>query len=951
MTGNKTIIKMNNNDKSLKTLSDIIIYLKYARYIPSEYRRENWNEIVQRRMQMDMEKFPNITDLILDKYSYVFDKKVLPSMRSLQFAGKAIQINPARIYNCSFIAVQDVHAFSEIMFLLLSGCGVGFSVQRHHVEKLPEIKVPSESKRYMIADSIEGWSDAVKVLMKSYLEGSFFPLFDYRDIRPKGTPLKTAGGIAPGHEDLKKALESIQRILSNKKPGEKLKPIECHDIICHIALCVRSGGIRRSALISLFSPDDEEMMKCKSGEWYKDNYQRSSANNSVVLQRDEISREEFSNIMNIIVEGNSGEPGFFFTNDKNVGTNPCLHGDTLVYTKNGIFRIKDLKNKKFQVLTHTGKYADAFCYHTGQKPTREIRFSNGLTICATDEHRWPVVDSKTGNVVFRPTKALNVGDNILASIGEREINFGETGSYKEGYILGVYFVNDIFYSSMRKFVDGSIYVFRNSKLFNELTNDENNIFYKYADNVVLRRSSYIDVCEKYNYRKYNFPEVLYTASREMIRGFLQALLDYRATTSNNRIRIYLGHAIEHVYAVKCLVNFLNLLGIKAYLIESTNSYIEIRYKASFDYLKNVLQVWNDRVDYNKLEKTEFDKYHIKISSLKLNEINLDVYDIQVEDDDHTFELGTCFTSNCAEISLNSFQFCNLTEINYSIIENDKMFHELADAAAFIATLQASYTDFHYLRSEFKKVTEKESLIGVGLTGISSNRRNLNLREAAHVVKYANERYAKMIGINPAARTTTVKPSGTTSLVLGTSSGIHAWHDNFYIRRIRINKKEPIYEHFIYYFPHLIEDDYFDPDAAAYICLPIRSPEGAITRKEEKAIDLLERVKKFNVEWVKEGHRQGINYNNVSTTVNVMDHEWKEVEDWLWNNRYNYTAVSLLPFDGGTYIQMPFESIDEKRYNELISYIPDVKMDEIKEYVDNTKLIDEAACSGGKCEII
>ena len=219
-------------------LSDIVVYNKYAKYNSNKQRRETWKELVTRNKKMHQAKFPQLKEEIEEVYKLVYDKKILPSMRSLQFAGKPIEINNSRIFNCSFLPIDDFRSFSEIMFLLLSGCGVGFSVQQHHIENLPEIHKATKEKRFLIGDSIEGWADAVRAIMKAYLGGSkTMPIFDYRDIRQKGAELVTVGGKAPGPEPLKECLFQIQKVLDRKKEGDSLLSIEAHDIICHIAGC------------------------------------------------------------------------------------------------------------------------------------------------------------------------------------------------------------------------------------------------------------------------------------------------------------------------------------------------------------------------------------------------------------------------------------------------------------------------------------------------------------------------------------------------------------------------------------------------------------------------------------------------------------------------------------------------------------------------------------------
>jgi ribonucleoside-triphosphate reductase (thioredoxin) len=304
-------------------LSDIVTFNKYAKFLPEKGRRETWREIVDRNKAMHLKRFPQLADEIEDAYQFVYRKEVLPSMRSMQFAGKPIEINNSRLYNCSYLPIDHVDAFSEVMFLLLSGTGVGYSVQRHHVEKLPPIQKPTRTRRYLIGDSIEGWSDAIKVLVTAYLSGKALPRFDFSDIRPKGAQLITSGGKAPGPEPLKDCLHNIQKMLDRKNNGEKLRPIEVHDILCFIADAVLSGGIRRSAMISLFNIDDEEMLTCKFGNWYETALHRRLANNSAVVVRHMVDKEVFLQLWKRIEASGSGEPGFFFTNDKDWGLNPC----------------------------------------------------------------------------------------------------------------------------------------------------------------------------------------------------------------------------------------------------------------------------------------------------------------------------------------------------------------------------------------------------------------------------------------------------------------------------------------------------------------------------------------------------------------------------------------------------------------------------------------------------
>jgi ribonucleoside-triphosphate reductase (thioredoxin) len=619
-----TTMKISN-----QILSEITVYMKYAKYLPELNRRETWEELVTRNMNMHIKKYPQLQDQIESAYQFVYNKKVLPSMRSLQFGGKPIEISPNRIYNCAYLPIDDYRAFAEAMFLLLGGTGVGYSVQKHHVEALPEIRKPNtkRTRRYLIADSIEGWADAVKVLVKSYFEGGTSYAFDFSDIRAKGARLVTSGGKAPGPQPLKECLIKLQGILDAKEDGDKLSSIEVHDMVCHVADAVLAGGIRRAALISLFSADDEEMIACKSGNWWEINPQRGRANNSAVLIRHKVTKEFFMDLWKRVELSNAGEPGIYLSNDKDWGTNPCC-----------------------------------------------------------------------------------------------------------------------------------------------------------------------------------------------------------------------------------------------------------------------------------------------------------------------------------EIALRPFQFCNLCEVNASDIESQEDLMARVRAAAFIGTLQAGYTDFHYLRPVWKRTTEKDALIGVSMTGIGSGTvLGYDMKSAAKAVKEENARIAELIGINRSARTTTVKPAGTTSLTLGTSSGIHAWHNDYYMRRIRVGKNEAIYTYLAEYHPELIEDEYFRPHDTAVISIPQQAPEGAILRTESP-FALLERIKKVHLEWVKPGHRSGNNTHNVSATVSLKADEWEMAGEWMWENRDHYNGLSVLPYDGGTYTQAPFEDISKDQYEVMLQSLTNIDLTQVIELDDNTDLSGELACAGGACEI-
>jgi ribonucleoside-triphosphate reductase len=303
-------------------IQDYMLASRYARYLPKEGRRETYPEAVARVRDMHLRAFSSAEEDIRWAFDQVIEKRCLPSMRSMQFGGSAIEKNHARMYNCTFGICDRVEFFSQGLFLLLCGTGVGFSVEFEHVEKLPPLATSVDEgtvRHYSVPDTIEGWSNAMHELLQSYVEG-YLVEFNYSEIRHRGAPLKTSGGRAPGHVPLRRALERARNIMEGAM-GRKLKPIECYDIMMHAADAVIAGGVRRSATICLFSPDDGEMMNAKRGNWFEENPQRGRSNNSVKLIRDETSKAQFQRIFTKQKEW--GEPGFYFSNDLSHGCNPC----------------------------------------------------------------------------------------------------------------------------------------------------------------------------------------------------------------------------------------------------------------------------------------------------------------------------------------------------------------------------------------------------------------------------------------------------------------------------------------------------------------------------------------------------------------------------------------------------------------------------------------------------
>jgi hypothetical protein len=346
-----------------------------------------------------------------------------------------------------------------------------------------------------------------------------------------------------------------------------------------------------------------------------------------------------------------------------------------------------------------------------------------------------------------------------------------------------------------------------------------------------------------------------------------------------------------------------------------------------------------------------DEYVFKQRIVKIEECGEEkVYDCQVEDI-HAFVGNGFVLHNCGEIALHSNQMCNLTELNVADPHlNQKDLNQMVRAAAILGTLQATYTDFHLLRPCWQATTEREALLGIGMTGIASGAiLHLDLKEAARVALDTNAEVAARLGINKAARIGCVKPSGTTSCVLGCSSGIHDWHAPYYLRRVRVGKNEPVYKYLKEQLPDLVEDDALKPNQQAVFAVPQQAPEGALCGSSATA--LLERVKYVYDNWILPSHRSGNNTHNVSCTVDVGESEWDGCVDWLWENRDSYSGITLYPKNDAKYAQAPFEAIAKEKFDLLVKGLHSLDFKAVKEDDDNTKLTEQAACVGGACALV
>lgn len=913
---------------SIKALQEYTRFSKYAKYIPEKRRRESWNEQIDRVMAMHREKFapflPELEDDLQFVEGMLRQKRILGSQRALQFGGSPILSKNARMYNCTVSYIDRIRFFQEAMYVLLCGCGAGFSVQPHHVNQLPPLKAPdsSEVMEYVVPDSIEGWSDAIGVLMSSYCtKEAPFPecagatiTFDYSQIRPEGSPI-SHGGKAPGPGGLMDSIEKIRSILirATSKGSRRLRPIEAYDIVMHISDSVLSGGIRRSACICLFDPKDEEMVKAKTGNWQTLNPQRARSNNSALLMREETTREEFTELMKSVKE--FGEPGFFWSDDRDIIYNPCLTGDTWVTTIDGPKQIKDiigietelLINGKFEKTTSNGFWL------TGNKAIFEVELVNGMKIKATGNHKF-LVDSIDGKE-WKTLGSIETGDSLHLSENIDNISWSGTGgTTEEGWLIGnligdgTISKNECRWSYWGETKDQ---MHSECKLLLEevspkATIDKDYEFTEtpsqYNNHVNIYSSRFKSIITKYNITDTNtkhFNSLLEQGSSNLHRGLIGGLFDADGSVwGSNKQGLYASISQSHLETVEICQRILSRFGIISTIIRSKpeGDYLmpdgnggEKLYHCKTQYELRVcgrLMVekffdtfhildrkknmkFNEEIaKYTKAAYSSSKLYTSKVKSIK-SLAKADVYDCTIPSV-HCFDANGIVSHNCGEIGMMAYldvvnrketgwQFCNLCEINMKKVKTEELFIESCTAAAILGTLQAAYTSFKYLGATTDAIVQREALLGVSMTGMMDCPEIAFdphiQRKGSKVILDVNERIANIIGINVCARATCVKPAGNSSCILGTSSGIHAHHAKRYFRHVQANKLESALKYFVKFNPMAVEESVWSANNTDVIIKFLCDvPAGSITKNQLSAQELLDKVKLTQQNWVAYGTR-------------------------------------------------------------------------------------------------
>jgi hypothetical protein len=959
---------------------------------------EKWADIAGRIAAMfkDYYKEKNIDDLIDNAFSWVITKKVLSSQRLAQYAGPATLKNHVRAYNCTGTHCDRPLVFGQAFFILMSGSGAGVSVQQHHINKLSSVTLAKNDTNltHVIHDSIEGWADAVHVLVANNLE---LPVpgfeqynakngtvhFDFSKIRPEGKEI-SSGGVAPGPRPLKNALLKIKDVFeaAKKSWNKRLTALNCIDILCHLSDAVLAGGVRRSATLTLISPHDTEAMDAKTGNWWVDNPQRGRVNISVAFNVKTCTKDQYNKLLASTYQ--YGEPGIFFVEDNEQIVNPCFLGKEKLLTSEGYKTFEELEGKDFQVINKDGDAHPGKVWYSGEKEAIRLRLSNADTISCTPDHVFMTLDGEEVqakdligkklkpfvNFLFTPKRehykkeyvqyGFLQGDGNLGRIAtpthkglevnlgrkDRDVSswFGLDKEYSEG--IRSYYINGFNEKLLELGFDPS-----------PLTERQFPSSYDRWD--INDKAAFLVGC--------------YSANGSVLSPKYGGRVTYKTTSA--KFRDQLIQTLTEDFGISCYyttnkakdVDFENgkYWCKESYDINIGNLESKVKFIEHIGFIQAYKQ--------NRLKEAIYEKTPSVVSSTSIGVHR--VYDF-TEPSTHWGVVNGVIVHNCAEIGFwpylivdqekynrymktydgqgfkqanheigveTGWGTCNLSNINTSTITDKDDLLDRARAAATIGTLQAGLDNMGYLGETSTAIVKRDALLGVSMSGIMTHP-NITLnpaiqQEVAAVIKETNKQVAELIGINPAARTTCIKPDGNSGCLLECSSSIMPYHSRKYLRWVQIKKGNPIAELFKKINPLAVQQSAAAPTDYS-IAFPLETPRGSRTKYEISAIELLDAIKTTQQNFVLAGEnewsRPGI-HNNVSNTVTVKSEEWYQVGDYIWDNREFFGGITLLREHGGEleYRQAPFSAValSEKE----LSYRYDVgrdALDEISSFADD-----------------
>ena len=929
---------------------------RYARFRDDLGRRETWEETVRRYIDYmgdTLDASEEVEARLDEVEDAILSLDVMPSMRALMTAGPALDRDNVAAFNCSYLPVESPRAFDETMYILMCGTGVGFSVERQYINQLPEVaeEFDKTDTTIVVPDSKRGWAESFRELISLLYTGRI-PQWDLSKIRPKGARLKTFGGRASGPEPLDDLFNFTVNTFQKAK-GRKLNSIECHDLMCKVGQVVVVGGVRRSALISLSNLTDDRMRSAKVGNWPEHNSQRALANNSVsYTEKPDV--ESFMKEWLSLVQSKSGERGIFYRvaankqverigrreADWDWGTNPCCFtGDMRLLTDGGYKTFKDLAGLDCRIVNNNGDITKGRVWSSGLQPIVKVKFESRLDrkpIRCTPDHRFMLTDGT--EVEARDLK------------GKKPMPFVRMKSdfHKESILAG-FMLGDANLNRLSSGTHRGLEVFfgEKDKDVAALFGQETGTWYsRYAAEVAIKYGLPATRVGKRGLPKSGLLTGLFSANGSVIKG--------------NRVSLK-STDYKQMLAVQ---EELDTLGIGSYI--TTNKARKQEFANGTYTMKESYDLNISRYD-SILRFAELIGFVQEYKQKALTDLLIqraptvktvvyageeEVFDF-TEPDTHWGVVENCVVHN-SEIILRPHQFCNLTEVVVRPHDTLGTLKRKVQHAVFLGTLQSMLTDFKYLRKVWKANTEEERLLGVSLTGIMDNKLTSGkeghtklvrlLEELKETAIEENKYWAGVFGVNVSAAITCVKPSGTVSQLVDSSSGIHGRYSPYYLRTVRGDKADPLAKFMVDQgFPH--EDDVTSPEHTWVFTFPIKAPKGSVVTDDLSPIQHLELWKIYQNHWCE--HKPSI-------TVEVPEQDWMEVGAWVYRNFDCISGISFLPKDDHVYKQAPYQRIDGNEYRSWVAKMPkDVDWVELEKYetTDHTIGSQEYACTSGKCDIL
>ncbi|MBA3469011.1 MAG: hypothetical protein H0T53_05150 [Herpetosiphonaceae bacterium] len=974
---------------------------KYSRFDYDLGRRETWIETVDRAVSFLRE----LSENKLDNATYerirsaVLEMRSMPSMRLLAMAGPAARRTNVAIYNCSYMPVDSIDSFVEALIISMSGCGVGFSVESNYVEQFPRIKRQSGAApiSYVVEDSAEGWAEALRFGLQTWFDGGDVR-FDLSQLRPAGAPLRIKGGRASGPEPFRQMLDFCRsRVLSRQ--GSFLRSLDAHDMMCSVGNAAVSGGVRRTAMISLFDYDDTEMRQAKDGDFDRENSQRWNANNSAVWPARGLTQLEVVQQVLDMVSSGRGEPGIFNRQSAidmrpehrklaEFGTNPCVTGETWVLTDKGPRQVADLVDTQHGSVidgkTHTT--TEQGFWETGIKPVLRLQTNEGYTLRLTTNHKVlavPYHSRKVERLEWIEAGNLKPGDQIKLH-NHRSFAWDGEGHEDEGWLLGS-LIGDgtfdkitahlVFWGESRQ--EMSQRAIQMLKYIGKPRSDFKGCDQPEYNRTTVTTTVLRDLAADYGvyHRNKRITPQIEATSSAFHCGFLRGLFDADGTVIGTQTKgVSVRLAQSNLETLQSVQRMLLRLGIASTIYENRrleglrflpdgnggSKEYECLAQHELAIANDNLQIFASLINFSEPEKKS--RLEEKLSNYQrvpnrerfiatLKSIEPDgeelVYDCSVPDI-NAFDANGLYVHNCGEIILRPYQFCNLTAAVARADDTYETLREKVEIATIIGTIQSMGTHFPGLRPQWKENCEEERLLGVDITGQMDSMVAQDpevQRRLKQVAIDVNKEYAAKLGINQSASVTCVKPSGNSSQLLDCSSGLHARWAPYYVRNVRVSTHSPIYKVLRDAgVPMDPENGQTRADATTWVIhFPVKAPEGAITRNSRTAIEQCDFWLQNKMNWTT---------HNPSVTITYKPDEVMDVMKWIWDHREVIGGMAFLPSFDANYAQLPYAEISQEEFEKLAAEFPPIDFSKVYRYEeeDLTNAANELACSSGACEV-